>query len=158
MKAQPVLILKPNGDVAVPIEASDLGLLAKDASMALLAKDTSLQTLDADFYNLTDLLNKRWSKVLQQVTADLTAGHGTGMGVQGLIPVNVPIIHKITVIDAPVAGAVSLFFSGLFGDAWAVPVKTGDVFEGFAFDSNMQLPFSNTAAPGSTLKLLVQGW
>lgn len=48
MKAQPVLILKPNGDVAVPMDATDLLPIAKDASLAAILAAQALQVQTGD--------------------------------------------------------------------------------------------------------------
>lgn len=149
MKTTAVVLLRHDLTIADPLQASDLAPLAQEATLQRL--DDTAQAILAD-------LSRRWSKVIQRVTADLNVAHGTGGGLQGLIPINVPYIHKVTVVDAPLAGAVSLFFGNTFGDTWAVPVKTGDVFDGLYIESLLQLPFSNAAAPGASLVLMVQGW
>lgn len=150
MKTTAVVLLRNDLTIADPLQASDL---------APLAQETTLQSV---YDKLTSILisvqeGTRKITAVQRLTVDLTSGHGTAEGLQGLIPTDLVIINKITVVDAPVGAAVSLFIGGS-GDQWAVPVKTGDVFDGLEMYTSLQVPFSNTAAPGASLVLLVQGW
>ena len=183
MRAQPVLILKPNGDVAIPLDPTDLIPIAKNASLLSILAAQALQPQAADLLplakeatladlgtRLMDLQNwvislgtaiseyVRPCSLSQIITADLSVAHGNGAGLHGLIPTDVYQVKRITVIAAPPAGAVSLFLGPVVGDSWAVPAKTGDIFDDLFFGSQLNVEYSNTAAPGASLVLLVQGW
>lgn len=155
MRAQPVLILKPNGDVAVPLDATDLvpilaaqALQVKTTDLAPLATDASLTLIDAKLTQLLAALAlqpKTATRAIQLTISLAAALLDFQLDLGGLTT-----IYEIAVRDLTGAVVPTLKING-FGNPLAL--AKGEVRTGL----NVTALHISTAAGGGSLVLELLG-
>lgn len=141
MRAQPVLILKPNGDVAVPVDPTDLAPIAKDTSLQAIIAAQANQVKTADLAPLAKdasltLIDAKLTQILAALAPlPKTATRATQVPVSLAAPlVDLPVdfgglttISEITVRDLTGPAIANLKING-FGNSLALAkgeVRTG---------------------------------
>lgn len=142
MRAQPVLILKPNGDVAVPMDAADLAPLVHTADLATLATDASLALILAALA----LQPKTATKAVQLTISLAAALVDAPVALGGLLNV-----FTVTVKDLTGATIPTLKINGIAESP--LTLTKGEVRTGL----NATMLHVSTAAGGGSLVLELLG-
>lgn len=159
MKATPVLILKPNGDVAIPMDATDLVPLVHSVDLAPLVHTADLAPL-VHTADLAPLATNAALVALQVLVAALPQSN-TKIA-QVTIPMAVALVDSLvplgtlvaveTVVVKSIVGTATLKF-GAVGSP-AVPLVAGEVRNNLNVAA---LYLNSPGGAGGTITLELQG-